>query len=153
MVELAYLSLKKTTFFVHIFDISHCVFTQISIERSLDAEFDSASNEYPHCILLMDLATQKTRNTWKNVMMTSSSHLSGFLVFGIAGSVKSMQCGYSLDAESNSASNELSWLTYFIEILLVLEFQLTKTYFGMFSYKSHFRPQISSNGRLYNFIC
>ena len=31
-----------------------------------------------------------------------------FLVFGVAGSVKSMQCGYSLDAESNSASNELS---------------------------------------------
>ena len=31
-----------------------------------------------------------------------------FLVFGVAGSIKSMQCGYSLDAESNSASNELS---------------------------------------------
>ena len=39
------------------------------------------------------------------------------------------------------------WLTYFIEILLVLEFQLTKTYFGTFSYKAHFRPQISSNAR------
>ena len=37
------------------------------------------------------------------------------------------------------------WLTYLIEILLVLEFQLTKTYFGTFSYKAHFRPQISSN--------
>ena len=37
------------------------------------------------------------------------------------------------------------WLTYFIEILLVLEFQLTKTYFDTFSYKAHFRPQISSN--------
>ena len=37
------------------------------------------------------------------------------------------------------------WLTYFIEILLVLEFQLTETYFGTFSYKAHFRPQISSN--------
>ena len=37
------------------------------------------------------------------------------------------------------------WLTYFIEILLVLEFQLTKTYFGTFSYKAHFRHQISSN--------
>ena len=34
MVELAYLSLKKTTFFVHIFDISHCVFTQISTRRA-----------------------------------------------------------------------------------------------------------------------
>ena len=37
------------------------------------------------------------------------------------------------------------WLNYFIEILLVLEFQLTKTCFGTFSYKAHFRPQITSN--------
>ena len=41
-------------------------------------------------------------------------------------------------------------MTYFIEILLVLEFQLTKTYFGTFSYKAHFRPQISSNGDVLN---
>ena len=34
MVELTYLSLKKTTFFVRIFDISPCVFTQISIGRA-----------------------------------------------------------------------------------------------------------------------
>ena len=34
MVELTYFSLKKTTFFVRIFDISHCVFTQISIGRA-----------------------------------------------------------------------------------------------------------------------
>ena len=33
------------------------------------------------------------------------------------------------------------WLTHFIEILLVLEFQLTKTYLGTFSYKAHFRPK------------
>ena len=38
------------------------------------------------------------------------------------------------------------WLTHFIEILLVLEFQLTKFIVGAFSYKAHFRPQISSNG-------
>ena len=37
------------------------------------------------------------------------------------------------------------WLTHFIEILLVLQFQLTINYFGMFSYKAHFRPQIPSN--------
>ena len=37
------------------------------------------------------------------------------------------------------------WLTHFIEILLVLEFQLTKFIVAMFSYKAHFRPQISSN--------
>ena len=38
------------------------------------------------------------------------------------------------------------WLTYFIEILLVLDFQLTKFIVGTFSYKAHFRSQISSNG-------
>ena len=32
-----------------------------------------------------------------------------FLVFGVARSIKSMQCGNSLDMESNSASNEISW--------------------------------------------
>ena len=37
------------------------------------------------------------------------------------------------------------WLTHFIEILLDLEFQLTKFVVGTFSYKAHFRPQISSN--------
>ena len=37
------------------------------------------------------------------------------------------------------------WLTHFIEILLVLEFQLTKLIVGAISYKAHFRPQISSN--------
>ena len=37
------------------------------------------------------------------------------------------------------------WLTHFIEIMLVLELQLTKFIVGAFSYKTHFRPQISSN--------
>ena len=37
------------------------------------------------------------------------------------------------------------WLTHFIEILLVIEFELTKFIVGAFSYKAHFRPQISSN--------
>ena len=37
------------------------------------------------------------------------------------------------------------WLSHFIEILLVLEFELTKFIVGTFSYKAHFRPQISSN--------
>ena len=40
------------------------------------------------------------------------------------------------------------WLTYFIEIILVLEFQITNFIVGTFSYKSHFRPQISSNDAL-----
>ena len=36
----------------------------------------------------------------------------------------------------------LFWLTHFIEILLVLEFQLIKFIVGLFSYKAHFRPHI-----------
>ena len=46
------------------------------------------------------------------------------------------------------------WLTHFIEILLVLEFHITKFIVGAISYKAHFRPQISSNGYfLYSELC
>ena len=119
----------------------------------LDAEFNSASNEYTYYIVLTDPATPKTRNTWKNVMMMlpqkqeipektwwwhhhhvfsdiscfwgSSvcqnyavwvliiTFFQVFLVFGVAGSVKSIPSGYSLDAEFNSTSNE-----YPLDILL-----------------------------------
>ena len=41
------------------------------------------------------------------------------------------------------------WLTHFIEILLVPEFQLTKFIVGVFSYKAHFRPQIFSNADMF----
>ena len=44
------------------------------------------------------------------------------------------------------------WLTHFIEILLVLEFQLTKFIVGAFSYKAHFRPQISSNAHFLSLV-
>ena len=66
MVELTYLSLKKTTFFCSYFrHISLCFYSNFDQESSLDVEFDSASNQYPHCIILTDPATPKTRNTWK----------------------------------------------------------------------------------------
>ena len=109
-------------------------------------------------------------------MMSLSHFFQVFLVFGVAGSIKSMSSGYLLDAEFNSTSNELSclefelkhretcqnyekkqfsfmtnmsiqplWLTHLIEILLVLEYQLTEFVVAAFSYKAHFRPQISSN--------
>ena len=44
------------------------------------------------------------------------------------------------------------WSTHFIEILLVLEFQITKFIVGVFYYKAHFRPQISSNDQAYNYV-
>ena len=80
---------------------------------ALKEEFNYASNEYPLNILLIGSTTPKTRNTWKNMMMMSSSHFfMFFFVFGVAGSVKSMQCEYSLDAESNSVSDKLSRLKF-----------------------------------------
>ena len=42
------------------------------------------------------------------------------------------------------------WLTHFIEILLVPEFQLIEFIVGAFSYKAHFRPQISSSEAFFN---
>ena len=62
--------------------ISLCFYSNFDRESSLDVEFDFASNEYPHCILLTFPATPKTRNTWKNVMMTSSSLFLGISCFG-----------------------------------------------------------------------
>ena len=84
--------IKKLLFCSYFQHISLCFYSNFDRESSLDVELDSASNEYSHSILLMDPATPKTRNTWKNV----------------AGSIKSMPSEYSLDAKFNSASNELS---------------------------------------------
>ena len=78
-----------------------CSYPNFDWESSLDAELNSAFNEYPLGILLTNLATPKTRN----IIIT---FFKLFLVFGVAGSVKSMSGGYSLDAEFNSASSELS---------------------------------------------
>ena len=74
--------IKENHFFSSYFrHISLCFYSKSEQESSLDAEFNSASNEYPHCILLTDLATPKTRNTWKNVMMMPSSHFFRYFLF------------------------------------------------------------------------
>ena len=58
--------IKENYFFCSYFwHISLCFYSNFKWESSLDAEFNSASNEYPHCIFLMGAATPKTRNTWK----------------------------------------------------------------------------------------
>ena len=73
--------IKKTTF-LFVFSTYLLVFySNFDREISLDVEFNSASNEYPNCILLTDPSTPKIRNTWKNVMMMSSSHFSGIFCF------------------------------------------------------------------------
>ena len=89
---------RKKLLFVFVFSTYLPVFySNFDQESSLDVEFDSASNKYPHCIILTDPATPKIRNNFKV-----------FLSFWVVGSVKSMKSGYSLDAEFNSTSNELS---------------------------------------------
>ena len=73
----------------------------------MDAELNSASNEYPLDIVLTGPATPKKKKYLKkrddDVIVT---FFQVFLVFGVEGSIKIMQCGYSLDAKLNSASNE-----------------------------------------------
>ena len=78
------------------------------------------SGDLPGCEIKFCIQRVPTRHTFdrilyhknkkylKNVMMMSSSHFSGISCFWGSRSVKSMQCGYSLDGESNSASKELS---------------------------------------------
>ena len=80
----------KKLLFVFVFrHISMCFYSNSKLEGLLDAKFNSASNEYPPYILFMDPANPKTRNTWKNVMMTSSSHfLRCFLFLGWWGALK-----------------------------------------------------------------
>ena len=120
---------EKNYFFCSYFrQISLCFYSNFDQESSLDAELNSTSNEYPLYIILTDPATPKTRNTWKNLMMhptrTHSAYFwrtplpqkweipekcdDEFFLGGVAGSVKSIYSGYSLDVELNSASNELS---------------------------------------------
>ena len=64
---------KKLLFCSYFWHISVCFYSNFNRESSLDEELIFASNEYQFNILLMGPSTQKTRNTWKNVMMTSSS--------------------------------------------------------------------------------
>ena len=57
--------IKKYFFCLYFWHISPCFYSNFDRESSLNAELNSASNEYPLGILLTDPATPKTRNTWK----------------------------------------------------------------------------------------
>ena len=104
---------EKNYFLCSCFEhISLCFYSNFDWESFLDVKFDSTSNEYPHCILLMDPATQKQEIPKKMWWWCHHHIFLVFLSFGEEGSVKSMFSGYSLDAEFNSASNELSRLKF-----------------------------------------
>ena len=57
--------IKKLLFCSYFRHISLCFYWNFDQESSLDIEVNSASNEYPLSILLMDPASPKKRNTWK----------------------------------------------------------------------------------------
>ena len=83
MVKLTYLSLKKTTFFVRIFDISHCAFNQISMGRACWMR-----NLIPHpmsthtaCFWRTPLP-QKKKIPEKCMMMSSSCFFRYFFFWG-----------------------------------------------------------------------
>ena len=91
--------IKKATFFVRIFDISPCVFTQISIGkarwmRNLIPHTTSTHTTFDGPLYPKN---KKYLKNWNDDIIIPFFQV--FLIFGVAGSVKSMQCGYSLDAE------------------------------------------------------
>ena len=66
---------------MYFWHISPCFYSNFYQERSLDVEINYTSNKCPLGILLMNPATPKTRNNWKNVMMMSSSCFSRISCF------------------------------------------------------------------------
>ena len=74
--------IKKLLFCSYFWHIFLCFYSNFDRESSFDVELNFASNKYPLGILLMDHATPKTRNTWKNVMMMSSSCFFSYLFLG-----------------------------------------------------------------------
>ena len=99
--------IKKLLFYLYFQHISLCFYSNFDWESLLDAELNSTSNEYPLGILLDYPKNKKYLKKWNDDLIIPFFQV--FIVFWVAGSVKIMPIGYSLDAEFNSASNELSW--------------------------------------------
>ena len=129
---------KKNYFFVCIFNIYPFVFTQFSSGRTWYHHVFSgiyyffgrgvcqtyALWVFVECGIKFHIQWVPTWHTFdgpcypkdkKYLKKNTSCHhhiFQVFLVFGEVGSIKSMQCGYSLDADLNYASNELSLLKF-----------------------------------------
>ena len=73
--------IKNYYFFSYFQHIYLCFYSNFEREGSLDAELNFESKEYPFGILFMGPSTPKTRNTWKHVIMTSSSRFFRYLLF------------------------------------------------------------------------
>ena len=66
---------KKLLFCLYFRHISLCFYSNSERESSFDAEFNSASNEYPQCILLIDPTTPKTIKSWKKMWWWHHHHV------------------------------------------------------------------------------
>jgi len=74
----------------------------------LDAKFNSASNDYAHCILLIDPTTQNMRNT-KNMWLITSHFFMYFSFFVQRGPSKVCIVGTpSMENSTNGSTQNLS---------------------------------------------
>ena len=94
--------IKKNYFFcLYFWHISLCFYPNFDWERSLDAELNYASNEYPLGILFTGSTATKMINTLKTWWWCHHHVFHVFLVFGVEWFAKSISSGYSLDADFN----------------------------------------------------
>ena len=92
------------SYFWHITLLVHPKF---EFGESLDAEFNFTSNPYPHCTLLRYPRHPKMKISIKKLYFNIKIRFFiEIFMFGFHGYLTSMQCGYGLDAELNSASKE-----------------------------------------------
>ena len=98
--------IKKTTFFVCIFDISPCFVTQISIRRARWMRNLISHPTSTHTAYFLRTPLPQKQEIPEKMWWWCHHHVfQVFLVFGVARSVKPMSYGYSLDVKFNSTSN------------------------------------------------
>ena len=91
----------KKLIFLHIFDISPCVLTQISIGRSPWMQNKILHPTSTYSIYFWQSRLPKKKKHLKTWWWCHHHIFKVFLVFWVAGSVKSMLNGYPLDSEFN----------------------------------------------------
>ena len=101
---------QKNYFFVRIFDISPCVLLKFWSREIIRCEIKFCIQRVPTLHTFDGPRYPKNKKYLKkqndDVIIP---FFQVFVIFGVEGSVKSMQYGYSLEAELNSASNMLSF--------------------------------------------
>ena len=100
---------KRKNYFClsYFWHISLSIYPNFEFGDLLDAEFNSASNPYPHCILLSYPQHPKIKISIKKRILNIKIHFFiEIFIFGCRGYLIGMRCGYGLDEKLNSTSNE-----------------------------------------------